>query len=246
MIHWLNAKLRDYFGFSQTETRGVIVLLFLIVIFLTLPPALKAYYQATHVVSYEQDIALLDSLLDVLEATQQALPPKEHLSDGSAHLPRLFPCGNVLQDKGTIVNKSPHRNKRIKPFSINSADTTQLKVISGIGSILARRIVKYRDKLGGFIRKDQYQEIYGLRTAALAALVKQTYIAPNFKPRRLNINTCHLKELAAHPYVSYEQAKNLVCYRAQHGSFTAVEDLRALALIDEATLEKIAPYLAVE
>ena len=44
-------------------------------------------------------------------------------------------------------------------ISLNSADTTELKKIPGIGSVIARRIVNYRKRLGAFCRIEQLQEI---------------------------------------------------------------------------------------
>ncbi len=54
-------------------------------------------------------------------------------------------------------------------FDINTADTTQLAELRGIGSKLSARIVKYRDALGGFHSTEQYVEVYGLDSILLAA-----------------------------------------------------------------------------
>jgi DNA uptake protein ComE-like DNA-binding protein len=63
---------------------------------------------------------------------------------------------------------------------------------------------------------------------------------------RIPINTCEVEQLAAHPYAGWKVAKALMAYRAQHGPFRTVADIRGCALIDEAVFRKLAPYLRVE
>ena len=244
MLRWLKYKIHDYFGFSKAETNGVVVLLFLIITFLLFPQALRFYdrHKVSDEANYEQDIALLDSMVGLLEA--QNLRMNEQPQATAKHCPYKLATDKALVDNRT--HKHASNNKITQPFDINSADTTQLKQISGIGVTLARRIVKYRDKLGGFISKAQYKEVYGLQEAVVDRLEKYTYIVPTFKPRRINVNTYHFKALVAHPYILYKHAKDIIAYREQHGNFVAVDDLLALPLIDKDDLEKMKPYLVIE
>ncbi|MEZ4904304.1 MAG: helix-hairpin-helix domain-containing protein [Spirosomataceae bacterium] len=62
------------------------------------------------------------------------------------------------------------KNQFLTTFDINSADTTQLIRLKGIGSKLAARIIKFRDGLGGFASSAQYTEVYGLDSLALSEL----------------------------------------------------------------------------
>lgn len=130
-------------------------------------------------------------------------------------------------------------------FDLNGADTTQLIAIYGIGSRLSRRIVAYREKLGGFMTLDQLHEVYGLDSATIDRLVKRTYIRPGYNPRKLNINLATDRELSAHPYISMVIAKAIVAYRFQHGNFAAVEELRGLQIVKREEADKIIPYLSV-
>lgn len=47
-------------------------------------------------------------------------------------------------------------------IDLNSADTTALKRIPGIGSYYARKIIAYRERLGGFVWASQVDEVEGL------------------------------------------------------------------------------------
>lgn len=107
------------------------------------------------------------------------------------------------------------------------------------------RIIKYRDRLGGFISTDQLTEVYGLDTAVIHELKKKSFVTENFEPKTIKINTATEKELAAHPYVKYPMAKAIAAYRFQHGSFQSIDDLTKIAIIDLPTFKKIKPYLSL-
>lgn len=142
-------------------------------------------------------------------------------------------------------SQSDFKPKSFASVDINLADTTQLKRIKGIGSVLANRIVRFREKLGGFISINQLKEVYGLDTLVIQESSRHLYLAHDFNPHTININSCSEKELAAHPYISNAIAKAVVTYRFQHGSFSKVEDIEQVKLLDRKTYSKIAPYLAV-
>ena len=220
MLSWLQDRLRDYFGFSKAEANGTLVLLLLTTICLIVPQSLHWYYSTQPVASHDQDIALLERTLAMLEVQKQTPKPSP-----------VKPPSNT------------YSLQQLQPFDINTADATQLSTIKGIGAVLAARIVKFRDKLGGFVSQVQYQEVYGLRPAVIQRLQKHTYISTDFRPALLNINTADVQTLAAHPYLTYQQARSIVRYREQHGSLSSVNALSALMLMDKTTLEKVKAYL---
>lgn len=145
-------------------------------------------------------------------------------------------------------NKIPN-DKNITPIvlqDLNLADTSQLKQIRGIGTVLAGRIVKYRNALGGFIDQNQIKEVYGLDTAVINRLKTRFYVDPKFEPIQLNINAATASELSNHPYIQSKIAKSIVAYRFQHGSFSEIADLLKIDLIDQTVFDRIRPYLRLE
>ena len=130
-------------------------------------------------------------------------------------------------------------------FDLNKADTLQLMKVGGIGTKRSQRIIKYRDALGGFIDMDQIQEVYGLDSTVVRMLLAESFIAADYRPVTMNINTCDEKRLASHPYLSNAAARSIVAYRFQHGEFKAFEDLRNIHALDEKTIQKITPYLTL-
>ena len=132
---------------------------------------------------------------------------------------------------------------RLVAFDINSADTTDLKKINGIGTKLSARIVKFRDKLGGFTQPTQLAEVYGLSPEVLDSLQKYRFIQPGYHPKQINLNTATFEELRQHPYLNYNLARMIIAYRTQHGSYQTVDDLRNIKQINEQQLQKLIPYL---
>jgi len=131
-------------------------------------------------------------------------------------------------------------------FDLNTADTSQLIKIYGVGPKLAHRIIAYRQKLGGFVFGNQLKEIYGLDSLVVMELQRRSYIHEAFQPKQLNINTAAERELASHPYIKYKFAKAIVAYRMQHGAFTSMDDLKKIAIIGETDFQRMKPYTVVQ
>lgn len=141
----------------------------------------------------------------------------------------------------------PSAKKSVKKaFDINTADTLLLKTVYGIGSRLAARIVKFRDGLGGFIRTEQLNEVYGLDSMVVNRLLKISFIKEGFIPMKININAADEKQLSAHPYISYQVARALITYRFQHGDFMEVGDIKKLSVLTPEDADRFLPYIKVE
>lgn len=162
--------------------------------------------------------------------------------------PYIRIAGEVNRGDQFEKNQKTTKNKieRTLLFDINQADTTQLKMIRGIGPVLAARIVKYRQALGGFVDLIQINEVYGLDSAVANLLTGSSFVEPHFAPFQISINKATEKDLAQHPYINYKLARTIVAYRFQHGSFKEIDDLLKIELIDEPLLSRIAPYLTIE
>jgi competence protein ComEA len=139
--------------------------------------------------------------------------------------------------------------KKYKPglaaIEINSADTTALISLPGIGSKLANRIINFRDKLGGFYLIEQVGETYGLPDSTFRK-IKQYLKLDNALVRKININTATVDELKAHPYIKYSLANPIVAYRNEHGAYSGIEDLNKISIISDEIFKKISPYLAIK
>ena len=144
-------------------------------------------------------------------------------------------------------NNTPHylhTERRYEAVSINSTDTSALIALPGIGSKLAYRIINFRNKLGGFYSVDQIGETYGLPDSTFQK-IKPLLRVDAAAVKKFNINTATKEELKTHPYIRWNLANAIVEYRAQHGAFSSIEDVRKIELVDEATFQKIKHYLSL-
>ncbi|WP_026896698.1 ComEA family DNA-binding protein [Daejeonella oryzae] len=144
-------------------------------------------------------------------------------------------------------NKKPVYEKNM-PFEIvelNSADSAKLETIRGIGPAFALRILKYRQRLGGFHSKEQLREIYGLDSAMFENLKNQVKVDAN-SIQKTNVNKAQFDDLKRNPYLSYKQINAIIQYRKQHGPYQAVSDLKKIAIMNDEILRKIEPYLLFE
>ena len=128
---------------------------------------------------------------------------------------------------------------------LNKADSLMLDQLRGIGPAFASRIIRFRNRLGGFYRKEQLKEVYGIDSLKYSQLESQVMVDPA-SVKRIKINVASFEELRTHPYLSYKQMNAIIQYRKQHGNFSSPDDLRKVLLLDEEIIRKIEPYLAFD
>ena len=129
---------------------------------------------------------------------------------------------------------------------MNEANTTQLKQVYGIGSKLAGRIVRFRDKLGGFHSTDQLNEVYGLKPEVVNTLLEKSELPENTTYNKIKVNLLDAKALQQHPYISWKEANFIIKYRKQHGPYMSIDGLRDIKVFDDNFIKKIAPYISYE
>lgn len=128
---------------------------------------------------------------------------------------------------------------------INQVDSTGLCKLKGIGPVLSRRIINYRDKLGGFTRKEQLLEVYGLSEETFQIIIFGLIIGPQ-PPLKMNLNSASFEQLSKHPYVSSSLARFIITYRTNNKGFKSTDEIRNSFLVDEAVWKKLSPYLIVD
>jgi len=127
-------------------------------------------------------------------------------------------------------------------IEINGADSAKLTMIRGIGPSFARRIIRYRDRLGGFYSKEQLKEVFGI-DAGKYAEIKNGIAVNGSHITRLDINKATFDQLRRFPYLSFKQINAIIEYHNQHGDYESVADMKNIAILDDGILRKIGPYL---
>ena len=151
------------------------------------------------------------------------------------------------------AQERPKREEKVdslqKPFKypegtlvdVNTADTTELKKIPGIGSGIARRIVAYRNRLGGFYTLDQLNEV----EFVTADLLKWFKLEGD-SVRKLPINRVGLDKLRAHPYINFYQAKVIVEYRRKKGEIKSLSQLALYEEFTEKDFKRLSAYISFD
>ena len=145
---------------------------------------------------------------------------------------------SIPQNKDS-VSERPRKFETVAQVDINTADTTELMRIPGIGSYRSGKIVEYRRKLGGFIHAEQVMEACDLPDEVLQ-WVRVNAAVP---VRKVNVNKLSLQRLMNHPYITFYQARAIVEYRKAHGDLKGVEDLKGLEGFTPLKIEKLQLYL---
>jgi competence ComEA-like helix-hairpin-helix protein len=139
---------------------------------------------------------------------------------------------------------SGNYNKSNTIIEINTAGMEEFESLPGIGNKLAERIIKYRDKLGGFYAVSQVAETFGIQDSVFQKFKEQLKCDGNI--RKVSINLVSSNELFQHPYFRGKLATLLVNYRQEHGPFTTMEDLSRIPMMNDQLLGKIRPYISLE
>lgn len=142
--------------------------------------------------------------------------------------------------KSNAEAKPNHRPMLV--ISLDNADSVVLEKLPGIGPVLSARIIKYRDKLGGFYEVDQLREVYGLSDSVFSKIAPLLRLEGN-RIKKIAINSASEEELRKHPYLQWKLAKQLIKFREAHGSFEEVKDLEEIWGLDRDKLKKLIPYL---
>ncbi len=159
-------------------------------------------------------------------------------------------------DVQKIYSVTPEEYKRLEPYimlpgdeidahaaiiEINHADSATLVTLKGIGPAYAMRIIRYRDKLGGFYKKEQLKEVFGIDEEHYLLIAKYIKVNPS-AIKKLDLNKATFDDLRHYPYLSYKQMNAIIQYRSEHGNYDNFDDLKSVAILDAATLKKLKPY----
>ncbi|HBB90240.1 MAG: hypothetical protein A2X22_05535 [Bacteroidetes bacterium GWF2_49_14] len=151
-----------------------------------------------------------------------------------------IPPEEFLPEKPEEV--SEQSKKKADKIEINSADSTRLLDLNGIGPVFARRIVRYREALGGFIAVGQLLEVYGMDTIRYEGFISQIYLDTSHLIK-LDVNRATFKQLLAHPYLDYEQVKAVCRFRERKGKLEAPGELWAAGVLPDSLRKSLRQYL---
>ena len=124
----------------------------------------------------------------------------------------------VFSKRFEAAEKQPYANfeKKIQSVELNTASKQDLIDLPGIGEYLADKIISYRERLGGFIQKEQLLEIKKIDIELYSKLEQHLIIDAGIIIK-MNINLSDAEVFKSHPYMNWNIANSIVKMRIQIG-----------------------------
>jgi len=145
----------------------------------------------------------------------------------------------------SIKNTASKLKTAIKVKDLNTASAEDLKSIYGIGETLSNRIVKFRDRLGGFLVNEQLYDVYGLKPEVVEKALLEFQVLDVPSINKININKASAAELSQLIYISKSLAFDIVAYRDKEGAYQSFKELSNIDKFPTEKLDRIALYLSL-
>lgn len=225
-------NFKRFMTFSRSERIAIITIVSMIAITLIAKyliinnPPKRDYFKHDLDSIIARREAVFDSIriADSIEKTNKIKKDKACLVPTGNSYNKQRPKQVITRTDNTCVVHNAEQ--AIIIVDLNTADTTLLKRLPGIGSSFAKRIVEYREKLGGYCETVQLLEVYRMDTARYNEIKDYVKIDSLFVPNKLKINSDAFKMMVKHPYLEYDDVKKIVNHREQKGMIASWGQLR--------------------
>lgn len=224
----------EYLTYNRTEQRGVLVLsLILLGVILANAMIPSGTFQKS------PDFSKFSAEIQAFETAWQKAADSDSVARAQKYLSYKTKFGGYSRDSSSLKAMVA---KPVLMVELNSADTFDLQQLRGIGPGFARRIVSYRERLGGYYDKRQVLEVFGMDTARYRLIEKNLVVNPDsVHPILLNVVT--FKELLRHPYFPFATTKNIMIYRQKNKSFKSLEELKNIGGVTDSIYRRMVVYL---
>ena len=171
---------------------------------------------------------------------------------------------NSLQDFKMVTQLSDAKITQIRPYlklpepriftpkpkkivrkkkELNGATVTDLQKVYGFGEVYAKRIISMRNNIGGFLVKDQFNDVWGLTSEIQQRIWERFALDSIPTVKKKNINEITIAELSTLFYVSSSLASRIVAVRTQKDVLTSWEDLAVIQQLDSIKKARLSLYL---
>lgn len=137
------------------------------------------------------------------------------------------------------------RGLSVEKLELNAADSLMLRTVPGIGAKVAREILRYRERLGGFVSLEQLLEVKFMDSARYLQVIPYLSV-DTLLLRRIDINRADIAELKRHPYIDHYLAKTIVLQRERSGRYASLEQMRQATRVYPELYARLRPYLKVK
>lgn len=141
------------------------------------------------------------------------------------------------------IYRKEYTEKSKEIINLNTATLEDLETLNGIGKVLAERIIKFRELLGGFSNSDQLKDCYGISPEVLEIIKPQLITTGPLKI--IHINNDDLVSIN-HPYLNKKMIKLITAYKDHHGPIMNASELQKVYPADTNWFSRILPYISFE
>ncbi len=144
----------------------------------------------------------------------------------------IRPKGQIVgKDTGRIVKKisakpveragrrleDTLKKKRPATVELNSADSTALVSLYGIGGYYAKKILDYRARIGNFYAPEQLMEVEGIDSTRYSGFAERIKVDP-ISVKKFSLDTAGKYFLMKHPYIGAYAARGIIFMREKFGA----------------------------
>ncbi|WP_339841542.1 helix-hairpin-helix domain-containing protein [uncultured Maribacter sp.] len=147
--------------------------------------------------------------------------------------------------KRSVEVKTNTNTEKLVWQDLNAVTAEELQRINGIGEKLSARIIKFRDRLGGFLVDDQLFEVYYLDEEVASRILKRYKVINKPNIVKININTATAEELSKLVYIQKVVAQRIVNYRNLNGSINSLSELLKIEEFPAERIDRINLYLSL-
>ena len=148
--------------------------------------------------------------------------------------------------KNKYVKKRFKEKKFTQKIDLNLATQGQLEGVNGIGKAFSKRIIEYRNKLGGFTNDIQLYQVYGLDFQVANSILKEFTVKTPKKIIKMALNSISASDIATVPSISFDIAKRIWEYRILNEGIKSFSELDNIEGLTKRKLQGIQLYLKLE
>lgn len=237
---------KDWFFYSRGQRRAIIFLLLVLILLICILASENIGNNRTEIAI--EPLKIADSLYVRIDNDKRNRDNYRRYKDKEPVYKK-----NKKQSSDFSYEHKKEENKEIKKYpkqekfnagiiiDVNTADTSILKKIPGIGSVISRNIVNYRNRLGGFYNTAQLLEVQYVDSTLLKWFEVKSDVF-----RKIRINKAGIDELRSHPYMDFYKAKAIIDFRRKRGSIDGMSQISMFEEFSEQDIDKLSHYFSFE
>lgn len=240
---------KDWFFYTRAQRRVIVLILVLFVLLIFLLTGEKMNKDRIEIIA--EPLLIADSLYTKVETERiererkyKSKTYRKEWTTSEKDKKQSISPAKVVDDK---IRKDSFKFPKQEKYStgiiidVNTADTSILKKIPGIGRVISRNIVNYRNRLGGFYDVSQLLEVKYVDSTLLAWFQVKSDVF-----RKINVNRADIDELRSHPYMDFYKAKAIVDFRRKRGRISGMSQISMFKEFTKEDIARLSHYFSFE